>query len=269
MEGSTLSTLEPALRDKQVYEKRLTSYYLDLYKRTNKEKVKEFADFRKFDINTVNKCGIFYIGEMAEMLLPQYIDEVSEFGVISPTNNMPIFKNRWVIPIKNESGLVENFVGYSPNADERYIYGTARYYQRRETLWGLENLHKAYEMGYAFVTEGITDAIRLRDLGYENAFAMCGTHSSEFIMQQLNRCRYGVIRIPDRDDPGLRALKNWKCNRNATLYINFQYKDIDALCAESKENQEWARDYLNACVDWIKTEEHKGQQCICESVTML
>lgn len=55
---------------------------------------------RKFSIDTVRNCGIFYIGEMAEMLLPDYIDKISEFGVISPTNNMPIFKGRWVIPIK-------------------------------------------------------------------------------------------------------------------------------------------------------------------------
>ena len=48
----------------------------------------------------MKNCGIFYIGEMAEMLLPEYIDKISEFGVISPTNNMPIFKGRWVIPIK-------------------------------------------------------------------------------------------------------------------------------------------------------------------------
>ena len=217
----------------------------------------------------MTKCGIFYVGEMAEMLNPKYLDEVNSFGVISPTNNMPIFKNRWIIPIKTSDGLVQNFVGYSPSADERYIYGTARYYQRRETLWGLENLPLAYEMGYAFVTEGITDAIRLRDLGYPNSFAMCGTHSSEFIMKQLNRCRFGVIKIPDRDDPGLRALKGWKCNRSATLFISFKYKDIDQLCAESLDNQQWAKEYLDACADWIKSEPHNGQASLNEKITMI
>ena len=206
---------------------------------------------------------------MAEMLLPEYIDKISEFGVISPTNNMPIFKGRWVIPIKAQNGKIQNLVGYSPSADERYIYGTAKYYRRRDTLWGLENLHKAYELGYAIVTEGITDAIRLRDLGYSNAFAMCGTHQSKHIINQLNRCRHGIIRIPDRDDAGIRALKGWQFNRSATLYINFKYKDLDEMCRESYENQEWAKQYIDACIDWIKSDCHNGRESLTEKITMI
>lgn len=261
--------IEKALAEKNTYNKLLTDYYEKLAIRSDKSKIENFATFRKFDINTVKECGIFYIGNMAEMLLPEYIDDVSNFGVISPNNNMPIFNNRWVIPIKTSGGLVQNLVGYSPNADERYIYGTAKYYQRRETLWGLENLHLAYQLGYAFITEGITDAIRLRDLGYKNAFARCGTHSSVIIDKQLNRCRHGLIFIPDRDDAGLRAVKNWKSSRSVTLYIGFQYKDVDELCKESIENQDWLKSYLDACVNWILSDTHNGQLYINEKVTMI
>lgn len=247
----------------------MTQYYEDLKARQHKQKIAEFAELRKFSVDTVNNSGIFYVSEMAEMLLPKYLDDVKDFGIISPTNNMPIFKDRWVIPIKDQNGLILNFVGYSPSADERYIYGTGKYYQRRQTLWGLENLHIAYEMGYAYVTEGITDAMRLRDLGYPNSFARCGTHSQKFIDKQLNRCRHGVIQIPDRDDPGIRALKGWKCNRSVVLYIGFKYKDLDELCKESIENQEWAKSYLDACAEWIKSDTHNGSPQLCEKVTML
>lgn len=258
-----------ALIEKGKYEQLLTNYVETLSNRSNKDKLKEFADFRKFKLETVENCGIFYVGEMAEMLLPTFIDTISKLGVISETNYKPIFKNRWVIPIKNEDGLVQNLVGYSPDADERYIYGTSKYYRRRETMYGLENLYLAYKMGYAIVTEGITDTIRLRDMGYENTFAMCGTHKSDFIMRQLNRCRHGVIRIPDRDDAGLRALKQWECNRHLTLMINMQYKDIDEMCRESTENQEWLQDYLRDCINWIVSDTHNGQKCLCETVTVL
>lgn len=264
-----MSDVEVAIKDKLEYNKKLTSYVNELRRRSDKSMIQKFAELRNFPLETVEKCGIFYIGEMAEMLIPSYLDEIQDFGVISPTNNKPIFHNRWVIPIYNREGLVENLVGYSPDANERYIYGTAKYYRRTETMWGLENLDIAYEMGYAIVLEGITDAIRLRSQGHPNTFSMCGTHKSDFIMSQLNRCEHGVIRIPDRDRAGLQALNGWECNRHVTLYVNLKYKDTDEMCRESQDNVEWFEAYLNDCINWIKTDTHKGKKCLCESVTII
>lgn len=258
-----------AMLDRIKYEQTLTAYVTELQQRSSKDKLKEFAEFRDFKLDTVEKLGIFYIGEMAEMLLPNYIDEIQHLGVISETNYKPIFRDRWVIPIKNEDGLVRNLVGYSPNADERYIYGTSRYYRRRETLYGLENIKLAYDMGYAILTEGITDTIRMRDLGYPNTFAMCGTWRSDTNLRMLDRCKYGIIRIPDRDDAGLRALKGWNYKRHVTVMINLQYKDVDEMCKNSEENKEWLREYMYDCINWIKTVEHNGQRCLSEEVTIL
>lgn len=255
--------------EKNEYQKILTEYTEELRKRALPNKLVEFAEMRNFPIETVKDCGIFFIGEMAEMLLPNYMDKVEQLGVISPTNNKPIFRERWVIPIKTEKGLVQNLVGYKRDADERYIYGKAKYYRRTDTLWGLENLWVAYDMGYAFLTEGITDAIRLRSLGYLNSFATCGTQQSDFILKQLNRCRYGVIEIPDRDIAGIRAAKGWKLNRTLTLKVALKYKDFDEMCSDSEENIEWAQQYLEDCVAWIKQTEHRGQICASEEVTMI
>ena len=222
--------------------------------------IDNFCKLRAFDRETVDACDIFYIGDMTEMLIPSHFDRVDKLGVISPTNQKPIFRNRWVMPIKNQDNLVQNFVGYSPYADERYIYGTSEYYRRGGTLYGLENLDMAYKMGYAFVTEGITDTIRLRDMGYLNSFAMCGTRTTEFVLRQLNRCRYGVILIPDRDDAGLEAHKHWIYNRSMTIFINFQYKDLDEMCATKLEdgNREknefnigWFKECADYCISWI------------------
>ena len=263
---------------KNEYEADLTGYAEALIKRSNSAKIDEFCRLRAFDRSTVEENGIFYIGEMTEMLLPAYFDKVGNLGVISETNKKPIFRNRWVMPIKNQEGKVQNFVGYSPYADERYIYGTSKYYRRRDTLYGLENLNLAYDMGYAFITEGITDTIRLRDMGYKNSFAMCGTHASEYIIRQLNRCRHGVILIPDRDDAGIGAHRNWKFNRSVTIFINFQYKDIDEMMSirnedgtKSKniENIEWFNEYADACVNWIKSDVHNGHQSMCEKITII
>jgi len=258
-----------ALKVKEQYEDHLTEYVKVLISRGNKEKLKEFSELRGYKLETIVDSDIFYIGEMAEMLVPAYLEYVRNFGVISETNLKPIFHDRYVIPIKNRQGKIINLVGYSKDANERYVYGTAKYYERRGTLWGLEKLDLAYKMGYAIITEGITDALRLRDMGYPNTFAMCGTHSSDFIMQQLNRCRHGVIRIPDRDDAGLRAVKKWECNRHLTLKIAMHYKDVDEMCSESQENIDWFNDYMNDCINWILSAEHKGRKSVCEEVTIM
>ena len=240
----------------------------ELQMRSDASKLKDFAEMRNMPIEIVKYSDIFYIGDATEMLLPSYLGQVEDFGVISPTNKKPIFHDRYVMPIKDIHGKILNLVGYSKDANERYVYGTARYYRRRETMYGLENLLKAYELGYAILTEGITDAIRLRSLGYLNSFANCGTHKSDFIMKQLNRCRYGVIKVPDRDAAGRKAYKSWECNRSITLNVFIAYKDVDEMCKESEENQEIVKEYMDICIDWIKMAEHHGRSNISEVVTI-
>lgn len=263
-----MSNIDKELNDMKDYTKNLTEYVESLRERAGDKMLDYFAELRQFPREVIDEQRIFYIGEATEMLLPSYIDKVESFGVISPTNKRPIFHNRFVIPIMDIDGNVLNLVGYSKEANERYVYGTAKYYRRRETMYGLENLKLAYELGYAIVTEGITDTIRLRGLGYKNTFAMCGTHDSAFIMKQLNRCRYGIIRVPDRDEAGQRAVKKWQCNRHITLNTFVAYKDIDEMCSVSQDNIDWVTDYLNDCIKWILQQEHFGLKCACENVTM-
>lgn len=245
-----------------------TDYVEQLRSRSGLKMLNELAEARQFSIDEIQSSGIFYIEDTTEMLLPSFLGMVEDFGVISPTNRKPIFHHRYVIPIKNTHGQVINLVGYSKEADERYVYGTAKYYRRRDTLYGLENLELAYQLGYAIITEGITDTIMVRNLGFKNSFAMCGTHKSDFILRQLNRCRYGVIKIPDRDYAGKRASKNWRYNRSITLNTFIKYKDIDELCRESAENKEWAKEYIDICINWILTSQHRGYTTQSQEITM-
>lgn len=251
------------------YTEMLTNYTNDLREMSLvRHEEKSFSRLRNFPMETDKECGVFFVGDATEMLLPDYLDVLEILGVISETNRRPIFHNRYVIPIKDSQGNVCNLVGYSNESKERYIYGTSMYYSRTDTLWGLENLGLAYELGYAIVTEGITDAIRLRSMGYKNTFAMCGTHRSDNILRQLNRCRHGIIRVPDRDNAGLAALKGWDFNRHMTLYVNLKYKDADEMCRE-EENIPWFKAYMDECIKWLLLDEHRGQKCLCESVSIL
>ena len=264
-----MQSLLESLQTKRKYNELLTEYTMELKNRSDKSMIARFSELRKFSMDIIEKSDIFYIREATEMLLPKFLDTVDKLGVVSEINNRPIFHNRWIIPIKTEDGLVENLVGYTNEANERYIYGTAAYYRRRDTLYGLENIHKAYKLGYAILTEGITDTIRLRDLGYENSFAICGTHKSEFIMNQLNRCKYGIIKLGDRDAPGLRAMKNWKVYKGINLYVNLDYKDVDEMCSKNPASIDILKTYISDCVNWLTQYEHRGKVCEQLQVTIL
>ena len=260
--------METELNNFNKYKETLTNYVEALRHRSDDNMLSVFSEMRRIPLEEIKSSGIFYIKDATEMLLPSYINQVEALGVISPTNKKPIYHNRYIIPIKDTDGKVLNLVGYSKEADERYVYGTAEYYRRRETAYGLENLHLAYELGYAILTEGITDTIRVRSLGYKNCFANCGTHASDFIIKQLNRCRYGVIRIPDRDEAGRRALNKWKTYRSVTLNTFIKYKDIDEMCRDSDENIELVKLYMNESIRWIKTMEHNNRYCASEEITI-
>ena len=263
-----MSNIEQEVLIEHDHKLRFTKYVNILRARSDKSQLEVFSKFRNMPMEILEEIGMFYIGSMTEMLVPEFIDSLVEFGVISTSNNKPIFNNRWVIPIKDTDGLVQNLVGYSNKADERYIYGTGKYYRRRDTLYGLENMELAYKLGYSILVEGITDAIRLQSLGYKNTFAMCGTHKSEFIMQQLNRPRYGTIRIPDRDKPGKSTEKHWITNRYITLRTPIQFKDSDELL-RNEDNVEWFNIYMKACIDYITSSEHNGMIHPAKEYTMI
>lgn len=247
------------------YKEKLNNYVKELQSRAGDNKLHELVDLRKIDFDTLKDSGVFWIGDATEMLLPRYLGDVDDFGVISPNNKKPIFHNRWVMPIYDTDGKALNLVGYSNTADERYVYGTSRYYRRRDTAYGLERLYNAYEDGWCILTEGITDTLMIKSLGYKNSFAMCGTHNSDFIMKQLNRCRYGVIKIPDRDKPGKIASSKWKCNRSVTVNTFIQFKDIADMCVEHRDI---VKEYIDNCIEWIKLKEHRGCECEQQEVTM-
>ena len=237
------SVLQGVLASRDKYTDELTQYTELLRSRSDKSKLGVYAMQRGIGEKFVESFGIFYIGRATEMLLPRYLDKLEDFGLISKANNRPIFNERYIMPIYDVDGRVLNLVGYSKESKERYIYGTAKYYMRRDTLYGLESLESAYSKGYAILTEGITDCQRLRSLGYKNSFAMCGTHRSEYIRQQLSRCRYGVIEIPDRDIAGLKAKRSWKYSRSVTIYIKRGYKDIDEML-RTREMCELFNEYM-------------------------
>lgn len=274
---STAIEYRNALLEYQAYTNKYNEYVKKMKQISDQrwgDKINQLCEKRNFSRELVDELQIFYVDTMAEMLLPEFMPDMKMFGLISPSNGRPIFSGRYCIPIKDSLGNVINIVGYSWEHDERYLYGTGEYYDRANTLYGLESLDEAYRLGWGVLVEGITDRIALLDLGIKNCFAMCGTRESEHKMRLLNHCKYGMVFIKDRDKAGDQAAEKWEVSRYIRLNISSRCKDIDEFLNKCEvEQREEVRqifmERLGACVQWLVEREHKGAKYESMETTIL
>lgn len=252
-------TVEDIVVDRYNFRKKFTEYVNTLYKLSNKEMQEEFARIRQIPINSIKENDIFWVGNSAELMIPEYIGLLEKFGLVSEANNKPIFNNRWVIPIRDKDNLVQALVGYSNVSDNKYVYSTTDYYLRGDSLYGEEQLEQTMKDGYAVLVEGITDAIHVRSLGFNNIYANCGSRKGTVNFLRLNRLKHGLIRICDRDRAGDGTKKRWITDRYIDLVTPPQFKDSDEVL-KNVEYKEIFREYLEECIRIIKDNEFKGKE---------
>lgn len=251
-------TVEDIVADRYNFRKKFTEYVNTLYKLSNKEMQEEFARIRQMPIDSIKENDIFWVGNSAELMIPEYIGLLEKFGLVSEANNKPIFSNRWVIPIKDKDNLVQALVGYSNVSENKYVYSTTDYYLRGDSLYGEEQLEKTMKDGYAVLVEGITDAIHIRSLGFDNIYANCGSRKGTVNFLRLNRLKYGLIRICDRDKAGDGTKNRWITDRYIDLVTPPQFKDSDEVL-KNVEYKEIFREYLEECIRIIKDNDLKGK----------
>ena len=217
------------------------NYYTDLKKvcdtKRAKDELESLALKRKISLLELEESGIFWIENNTQMILPQHVKNLKTLGVISATNNMPIFRERFVIPIKDQSKNVINFVGYSPTSEERYVYGTGEWYDRGEMFYGLENMDIAYEKGWAILLEGISDVWALRQFGIKNVLGNCGTRFGSTKERQCKRLSRALIIIPDRDRAGLNLESKITLDKKVSLFVPIQFKDFAETVEKTSEER--------------------------------
>lgn len=211
------------------YDEYVTNFrlYYDKLKKScqDNKKLEELSEKRKISLEEFNRAEIIYVDNGTKLLIPEFLKYAKVFGIVSNTNNKPVFNNRYVFPVKDWYGNIVNLVGYSSESDERYVYGTGEWYRRRDFVYGLENLNYAYELGWGILTEGISDTWALRQLGFKNTFGNCGVEFSDFKKEQLSRFKCGLIQIPDRDKPGLKLLRETEIDKKVSLFVPIKFKD--------------------------------------------
>lgn len=251
------------------FRKEMTDYINCIRERSHRTYLRPLAIKRKFDADLLfDKVGMIYIGEMAEMLIPKYLNKLEDFGVIAEVNKKPIFKDRYLIPLYDLKGLVQGVVGYSMTSTARYVYSTTKYFQRGDFLYNSQCYKKCLENGYVIVTEGITDAIRLMHLGFECVMSTAGAHESAFAMQILDS-DIPVIFIPDRDSTGMKTKEYWRTRSYVRVMIPpLKYKDIDEWVATEIEKKELIINYLYMIIDYVKEKHAKREPMLGEEIPM-
>ena len=76
-------SVESVLGTRKRFRESFTSYIRILIERSNKDKLKEFSEMRNINIKAIEDADIFYVEDMAEMLVPSYLGRLQEFGIRS------------------------------------------------------------------------------------------------------------------------------------------------------------------------------------------
>ena len=240
------------------YRARLTRYVDIMRENAGDYKLKEFCELRKLDMNSVKEAGIFYINEPTEMLIPEFFDEVRDFGVIA-MNNRPIYNERYVIPIRDLSGQVMGMVGYKHGVVEKYMYATPKYFMRGDAVYGLENFKDILDSGYAIIAEGIMDRVRIKSLGFKNSIATCGADKSwerMLLFSGIKKC----IFIPDRDRAGMNTDYHWKSDTMLRILLPDTFKDIDEFASQNDRTAEFCQEILEDAAEYLNTDMVEGMK---------
>jgi DNA primase len=137
---------------------------------------------------------------------------VAEAGLSRPRQHGEGFydtlRERVVVPIRDERGRVIAFGARLLEGEGPKYLNTpeTRLYQKGRVLYGLEIARAAApQRGQLIVVEGYFDVLSLRQAGFPEAVATCGTALTADHLERLRRLSRDVVVVMDADEAGLRA----------------------------------------------------------------
>lgn len=161
-------------------------------------------------------------------------------------NYVDFFKDRLIIPIKNEFGKIAGFSGRSiSNSKVKYLNTkTTEVFKKENLLFNFYSFNKSkYEE--IFIVEGFMDVFALKKIGIENAVASMGTSFTDNHINLIKRYKNikSIIICFDNDNAGreaTKALVEKLSKENFNIFVVSPYektiKDIDELVKlKSKE----------------------------------
>lgn len=119
-----------------------------------------------------------------------------------------VFRERLVFPIRDDKGRVIGFGGRILHGDgPKYLNGPeTRLYQKSRVLYGLYEARGAVQRSdRALVVEGYFDVLALRQAGFAESVANCGTALTAHHLERLRTMTRNVVLILDADEAGSKA----------------------------------------------------------------
>lgn len=141
-------------------------------------------------------------------------DQIVETGMAVRNENERVydrFRNRLMIPIRDERGRVTGFGARAldPNDNPKYLNSPQTpLFDKSKTLFGLDTAKSAIrENETAVIVEGYMDAITAHQAGFKNVVAQMGTALTETQIRILTRTAKKLILALDSDAAGQNATR--------------------------------------------------------------
>ncbi|MBZ0278952.1 MAG: DNA primase [Anaerolineae bacterium] len=169
---------------------------------------------------TIRQFGIGYalpgwqnmLEHLQEIGYPQ--DQIIEVGMAIKNDNDRVydrFRNRLMIPIRDERGRVIGFGAraLSPDDNPKYLNSPqTALFDKSRTLFGLDMAKNAIrETETAVIVEGYMDAIQAYQAGFHNVVAQMGTAMTEVQVRTLAKMAKKLVLALDSDAAGQSATR--------------------------------------------------------------
>lgn len=192
----------------------------------------DYLHQRMIDDNTIKEFGIGYsmLGKNGESLYLEMAKEMNflesdvKIAGLLNSKNSDLFQERVVLPIKNEFGDIQGFVGRCVKENlVRYLNTPETPIFKKSNV--LFNLDKAVgeirKLNEVIITEGSFDVIALHQSGIKNVVCSLGTSLTFNQLNKLKEFTNNIVLLFDGDSAGIKAtIKAYKLCKK--MGLNFK-----------------------------------------------
>jgi len=185
----------------------------------NKELLNYLRQKRGLTDVSIETFGLGYAPNAWDSALTHFIkrgyseQDLAETGLISQRDSGGFydrFRNRIMIPIRDENGLMAGFGAriVDPNDVPKFLNSPETpIFSKGHLLYGLDRARKPIRtVDQAVIVEGYLDVIALHQAGYENVVSPMGTALTEHQLRLLKRFTRRIVLALDPDTAGQKAV---------------------------------------------------------------